>query len=77
MGFQFIVASDDLAEIQDFLGPKADWFEIFPIPGIGVGVSIPGKIFDDLGEGALMPFVRSLRHFDLQEGRWVAPRRYS
>lgn len=71
MGLQFIVAVEDIDEIGACLGPDASRFELFRVAGIGVGVSIPTRLFDELGEEKVMALVRPLARFDLYEGVWV------
>jgi hypothetical protein len=71
MGLQFIVPEEDIGEVGACLGPDASRFELFSVPGLGVGVSIPTHLLDELGEEEVLALVQPLARFDLYEGAWV------
>ena len=73
MGFQVVIKARSPKAIESALGSVAPQCEIFPMGGDLFGLSIPTKIFQSLGDGAVKAKLALLEHFDLWRGTWCKP----
>ena len=71
MGMQFVVHTTSADSVCAALGSIADEVEIFPITISTIGVSIPTKVLDAVGEKAILGRIASFEHFDLWSGTWM------
>lgn len=73
MGIQLIVRTTSVDPLRAVLGSIADQIEIFPITTSTIGVSIPTKVLDVVGENAILGRIASFEYFDLWSGTWMRP----
>jgi hypothetical protein len=70
MGVQIIVEAADAVNIATALGSAADQCEMFPMGSALLGVSIPSRVVDLIGEQVLLRKLGTLKWYDLWEGKW-------
>jgi len=73
MGIQVVAEASTIAEVEKALGKIASECEVFAAGGGRFGVSVPTRLVDAVGEGAVRKALSRLRHFDLWEGKWNEP----
>ncbi len=73
MGMQLVVRATSADSLHAVLGSIADEVEIFPIAISTIGLSIPTKVFDAVGEKAILGRIASFEYFDLWSGAWMRP----
>ena len=68
MGFQAIIQVKDESPIRECLGDVAESSEIFRISSDRIGISVPTKVLDTIGEDRFRSRLSQLRWFDLYAG---------
>jgi hypothetical protein len=74
MGLHVVVEATSAEQVQLALGDLASSSEVFSI-GTRYGVSIPMNVVDEAGEAEVRRRIALLKHYDLYEGKWNAPRK--
>jgi hypothetical protein len=75
MGFQAIIQAEDETLVRKCLGDVADASEIFRISSDRIGISVPTKVLDTIGEDQFRSRLSQLRWFDLYAGTWIEPQK--
>ncbi|MDO3615326.1 hypothetical protein Q3O97_05670 [Ralstonia pseudosolanacearum] len=70
---QLVVRIASVEPLYVALGSIADEAEIFPITDSTVGVSIPTKVIDVVGEKEILFRLATFEYFDLWSGAWKRP----
>ena len=71
MGLQLVVRAPSEAAVLSALSEFAEVVEVFPIVGIGFGISIPSKALNgDASEARARSALERFAVFDLYAGRW-------
>ena len=70
MSLQIIFRDEAAVAVLGDLGMNSD---VFPLPDGTVGVAIPRKIVDSVGEEMVMGLLARVEYFDLYSGEWKAP----
>lgn len=70
MSAQFILASTSPEAVVAALGEAGPLCEIFPMGEARIGLSVPGKILDQVGMDEILKRIRRFSHYDLYAGRW-------
>jgi hypothetical protein len=71
MGLQLVVRASSEAAVLSALSEFGDVVEIFPVVGIGFGISIPSKALDgDAIEARARSALERFAVFDLYAGSW-------
>lgn len=75
MAMQFIVqdASRD-GRLRDVLRGLDEHIEYFALDGDDVGVSVPTKVLDRIGEDKIRNLLSQYRHYDLYAAKWPDPK---
>lgn len=74
MGIQLIVETNQVPIVEEALGVFAVRCEIFPIEFNKIGVSVPTKVVDEIGDDCLFKQLAKLRFYNLWSGKWVEPK---
>lgn len=70
MSLQLITRGITLSDVERRLGLLRGGAEIFPIGGEHVGISIPTRLLDTVGEERVTDALRHLTVYDLYSGVW-------
>jgi hypothetical protein len=70
MSFQLIARCGSLREIEDNLNPVCAGAEVFYIDRDHVGISVPTRLLDAVGEDAIRAALRHIPVYDLYAGVW-------
>jgi hypothetical protein len=73
MGIQVVVEVADMSEVENALAPIISECEVFTTETGRIGISIPTKVVDGVGEEMVRLALSRLQHFDLWEGKWHPP----
>ncbi len=73
MGLQLILLTQDKSVLDGVVGDAAAECEVFPIDDQLLGVSIPSRLVDAIGEATIRDRLTRWTHFDLWEGSWRRP----
>ena len=74
MGIQIVVKINGVEAVESAFGADAAHLEVFPLGNGHIGISIPKKVIDALGEDAVNNKFSTLEHYDLWSGRWRNPK---
>lgn len=70
MSLQLIARCGSLREIGDRLAPVCAGAEIFAIDREHVGISVPTRLLDTVGEDTVRAALRQISVYDLYAGVW-------
>ncbi|MBB5404750.1 hypothetical protein OKW32_007076 [Paraburkholderia youngii] len=70
MSFQLIVRGVSLSDVEHSLGLLSGRAEVFPIDPVHVGIAIPTRLFDTLGEDKIREALKHMMVYDLYSGDW-------
>lgn len=73
MGIQVVVEAAKMSEVENALAPIVFECEVFTMETGRIGISIPTKVVDRVGEEMVRRALSRLHHFDLWEGQWHPP----
>ena len=73
MGMQFLVRAPSVEAVSAALGELADCSEIFPVSAELIGVSVPTKAVNVMGEDFVLASLRHLPTYELWSGEWHVP----
>jgi hypothetical protein len=71
MALQFVIPKKSVEAISRQLGDIASQCEIFPMSADYVGLSVPKKVVESLGEAHVRERLTGLNYYDLYKGQWV------
>ncbi len=72
MSLQLIVQCGSVADVEAMLATTAEGgAEVFAIDVDRVGISIPTRLLDSVGEEAVRAALRRVRVYDLYAGAWT------
>jgi hypothetical protein len=74
MALQVIIVDQPLEAVSRQLGNIAPQCEIFPISSRHVGVSVPSKVLEAIGEDGVRESLTRMNYFDLHKGQWAVER---
>jgi hypothetical protein len=74
MALQVIIVNQSLEAVTRQLGNIAPQCEIFPISSRHVGVSVPSKVLEAIGEDRVRESLMRMNYYDLYKGQWVVER---
>jgi hypothetical protein len=70
MSFQLITRGISLIDVERSLGLLDGRAEVFSIDTEHVGISIPTRLFDTVGEDKIREALRHMMVYDLYSGDW-------
>lgn len=73
MAYQYVVRDSNLELVQEKFEKLSDHIEIFAIEETLIGISIPIKVFDDIGNDRIRQVLSGFFVYDLWSGDWTRP----
>jgi hypothetical protein len=68
MGLQIVIDAKEIGEATHALEAGGAACEIFPMPNDQVGISIPTRVFETVGDAAMTMILSSFSYIDLWSG---------
>jgi hypothetical protein len=72
MSLQFIAHKVSVSDIEKRLASLDCEAEVFPIHSDHVGISVPTRLVESVGEHKIRAAMRNIRIYDLYSGAWTA-----